>query len=140
VGTHLSVSQLCNIHRSAKDFLDQPKIWSDILAKTSRSGFDVKVSLMNSYLLHLKAWSPKDPADYILPKGLFSSSEIRFLGPLVERTRDFARFSKMSRQNQDRVLDEVDRVVQYHTNLAAADALREHPEGQIVISKTLDPK
>jgi hypothetical protein len=44
------------LNKSAKDFVNQPEIWNNILDNSESSGFDVNASLLSSHLLQIKAW------------------------------------------------------------------------------------
>jgi hypothetical protein len=120
------------LHRSARDFLNQPEIWSEIVAKTESSGFDANVSVLNSYLQQLKAWKPRDRQEGIFSTNPRSSP----VWVLVWHAVKFVRRSESSGKSQDKLLDEIDRVVQNHTATAIADALREQPDYEYPISNS----
>jgi hypothetical protein len=91
------------LHRSAKDFLNQPEVWNEILSKTRCSTFDINVSLVSSYLQELKAWRmPPDKRDSIsIGYGFISLWEIVYV------VMDFAYLSEIStKKSQERLLDE----------------------------------
>jgi hypothetical protein len=111
------------VRKSARDYLDQPEILNGILAKTKSRGLDVTVSLLSSYLLSIKAWNlAPDDADG-------TSSDFEPLWRLVEYVMILAGLSEISTgQSQDRLLDEVDRMVQCHVDTEIVNQIRKHGE------------
>jgi hypothetical protein len=46
--------QVTYLHLTVREFLEKPKVWTDILSRTNRSTFNAHVALLRTTILHLK--------------------------------------------------------------------------------------
>ncbi len=59
------------LHRTVRDYLEQPNVWCTITALTVDSNFDPDISLLKSYLLQIKTYPIEDSTSKSLPDKLW---------------------------------------------------------------------
>jgi hypothetical protein len=57
---NLLTSKVFYLHRTFRDYLEQPKVWEGLLDKTRPTGFDPCAALLMAYIMELKTMTSRE--------------------------------------------------------------------------------
>jgi hypothetical protein len=73
------------LHRTVRDYLEQPPIWKALLDKTKDTGFDPHVALLSSYVIELKTTNFMVDSKSLHDSGIQIFSRAKKLEPFTSK-------------------------------------------------------